>query len=83
MDFHGDTEIGVWQAYYEGLRRMSVAERWNRMIASNQRARETMAAGVRLRHPDYDDRQVKLAVARLAWGEEVFRRFFPDENVQP
>ncbi len=37
-----------------------------------------MAEGVRKRHPDYDDRQVRLAVIRLMLPEELFLKAYPD-----
>jgi hypothetical protein len=45
--------------------------------------RELLATGVRMRHPDYDSRQVRLAATRLAIGEQLFRAAFPDQDVRP
>ena len=43
--------------------------------------RRTVEAGVHMRHPEYDDSQIKLAVIRLTVGEVVYRRLFPDVRV--
>lgn len=37
-----------------------------------------MRAGIRMRHPDYEDQQVEMALARLLWGDELFRKAKPD-----
>ena len=37
--------------------------------------------GIRMRHPDYSDRQVFLARARLNLGETLYRDVYPSEPV--
>lgn len=41
-------------------------------------ARQVMRAGIRMRHPDYGDEQVEMALARLLWGDDLYRRARPD-----
>ena len=41
------------------------------------------AAGVRLRHPEFTEEQVKFAVIRLRLGEELFRKAFPGVELPP
>ena len=45
--------------------------------------RSLTETGVRMRHPEYDGRQVRLAAIRLAIGEKLFRAAFPGEDVWP
>ena len=45
--------------------------------------RELAAEGVRSRHPEYDEANVRLAVLRLTLGEPLFARVFPSADVQP
>jgi len=40
-------------------------------------SRNLLAAGVRKRHPAYDDEQVRYAVIRLTLGEEWFLKVYP------
>ena len=40
-------------------------------------------AGVRLRHPDYSDDEVRLAGIRIRIGEELFRAVYPNTKVEP
>jgi hypothetical protein len=47
-------------------------------------ARDLAAAGIRHRHPEYDDARVRLAYARLVFGDELTRAAWPDaELVDP
>jgi hypothetical protein len=38
-------------------------------------------AGIRSRHPGYDDAQVKLALARLISSDDLARRVWPDREL--
>ena len=44
--------------------------------------RKTVEAGVRHRHPDYDEETVKRAVLLLTLGQSLFREVFGDVEVQ-
>ena len=37
-------------------------------------------AGIRHRHPDYDEEQVRLALIRTMLGDELFNRFYGDRQ---
>ena len=39
--------------------------------------------GIRLRHPEYSQAEITLALIRLTAGEELFRRVAPDATVVP
>ncbi len=41
-------------------------------------SRQMMRAGIRARHPDYDDARVEMALARLLWGDELYRLARPE-----
>lgn len=36
-----------------------------------------MRAGIRLRHPDYTAEHVEMALARLLWGDDLYRKARP------
>jgi len=36
-----------------------------------------------MRHPDYTEEQVRMAVTRLMVGEEAFQRLLPWNQIQP
>jgi hypothetical protein len=49
----------------------------------NRSVRSISEAGVRRRHPDYDDRRVRLAAIKLAIGADLFKLVYPGEDVEP
>ena len=55
----------------EGSARVAIVFRLNRLV------REAALAGIRRRHPDYDDDQVSLAWRRLVLGDALMREAFP------
>ena len=42
-----------------------------------------IVAGIRCRHPDYTDEQLRQATIRVKFGEALFREIYPDSDVQP
>ena len=42
-------------------------------------AREIVAAGVKNRHPDYSNHQVRMASFRVFLGDEIVRQIWGDE----
>ncbi|HUW19484.1 MAG TPA: hypothetical protein VMW16_09290 [Sedimentisphaerales bacterium] len=40
--------------------------------------RSIVEAGVRLRHPDYDEQKIKREAVRLMSGDQLFRQVFCD-----
>jgi hypothetical protein len=78
-----DTTLEAARIQHGIHRRMPPEQRLRQAFAMSEVARELSAAGVRARHPDYTERQVKLAVIRLMLGKELFRRVYPGEDVVP
>jgi hypothetical protein len=58
-----------------GRQRTAVAFRLNAL------ARETAMAGIRARHPGYDEEQVRFALHRLILGDEVTRAAWPGRGL--
>ena len=73
-----DTSVEATRVQYAALRRMGVSGRMELMFKLSGDLREIVASGVRSRHREYSERQVQLAVLRLAWGDELFRRVYGD-----
>lgn len=53
-----------------GLRRMTPAQKLARLVALNRSVEQLARAGIRLRHPDATEREVKLLLARM-WLDEA------------
>ena len=71
-----DTTPEAAQVQLEIFRRMPAARRLELAFQMSNALRGLVAEGVRSRHPEYGDQQVRLAVARLTLGEELFRRVY-------
>jgi hypothetical protein len=72
-----DTSPDADAVQLEACRRMGGSGRAQVMFRLNEMARRTTEAGIRRRHPEYDDDQVLLALARLLHGDELVRRAWP------
>jgi len=78
-----DTSREAATVYYEVLRSMRPEERLRRALDLSDQARAVLEAGIRHRHPEYDDRSVHLAAVRLSLGKRLFREAFSDREVEP
>jgi hypothetical protein len=65
----------------EAFRRMGGPARAETMFRLTRMARGASEAGIRSRHPEYDDAQVRLALARLIYGDDLVRRAWPDREL--
>ena len=79
-----DTAADAHDVQREAYRRLGGAERVAILFRLNALVRETAMAGIRSRHPAYNDTQVHLALRRLVFGDELVRKAWPDrELVEP
>jgi len=76
-----DTTPDAHAAQTEAYRRMGGKQRTAVMFRLNQMAREAAAAGIRSRHPEYSDEQVRHALFRLMLGDELARAVWPDRKL--
>ncbi len=72
-----DTSADADAVQMEAYRRMGGTARSEIASRLTTMARETAAAGIRRRHPEYDDASVKLALARLLYGDELVAKAWP------
>jgi hypothetical protein len=77
-----DTTREAARVYYAALRAMRPEERLRLGLELSDRARALLEAGVRQRHPQYDDRAVRLAATRLSLGRRLFREAFSDQEIE-
>lgn len=78
-----DTTLEAYRVQIEVLRRLGPQGRLRMMAALNRGLRRTIEAGIRRRHPDYNDQQVKLARIKLTVGQEVFNNLLPEVEIEP
>ena len=79
MAIAADTSHDADAAQLDAYRRMGGAERLAVMFRLTRMAREAAEAGIRSRHPDYDDARVRQALARLLYGDDLVRLAWSDQ----
>lgn len=67
----------------EGIAKLPPEQCLEQAFDLSEMVEELAAAGVRQRHPEYNEDEVVRAVRRLFVGEEPHRRFFPEDGIQP
>ena len=59
------------------LRAMSMERRFQLLDELCEAARSTSMAGIRARHPTYSDQEVRWALWRMIYGDDLFGRAWP------
>lgn len=77
-----DTPLEVTRYQYDVLEKLGPAGRAQLAMRLSDSLRRFVEAGVRMRHPEYSNRQVQLAGLRLAWGDALFRKVYPDVDIK-
>ena len=78
-----DTTREAFWVQIDALRRLGVEGRAKLTFELCDNLRRILADGVRSRHPDYDENQVRLAVIRLRLGDTLYRKVYPKTEVMP
>jgi hypothetical protein len=73
-----DTSPEAWKVYVDLLRKMPASKKLDRVCEMWAFGRALAIAGMRQRHPNADDREVFLRVARQSLGDELFRKVYGD-----
>ncbi len=73
-----DTSEAADEVQLEIYRRMEPSERLQVGLDLTELSRNLLAEGIRLRHPEYGDEQVRLATIRAWLGAELFALAYPD-----
>ena len=81
MPIAHDTSKDADAVQLDAYRRMGGAGRAQVMFRLTDLARRTSEAGIRSRHPEYDDGQVLLALARLLHGDEIVQCAWPGRTL--
>ncbi len=65
------------------LRGLGISGRAEMAFDLSDGLRATVEAGIRHRHPEYSDDEVRLALQRLTLGEELFQEVHPGVGIRP
>ena len=77
-----DTDRRAHEVQMAINRRMTGAQRSALALDLSEGVRETARAGIRSRHPDYDELDVERALRRLLYGDELVRKAWPREPLR-
>lgn len=71
-----DTDPEAWERLVERTRALGPAGRARRTAELNASVRAAALAGIRLRHPEADEREQRLYLAALLLGDDLVKRAF-------
>jgi hypothetical protein len=72
-----DTNPDAEKVQIEIFRRMEPQKRLQAAALLSETCRTLLAEGIRKRHPNYDEEQIRLAVIRCLLPEDLFLRAYP------
>lgn len=72
-----DTSIDAERTQLQVVRSMRPERRLHLGLELTKTCRRLMVEGVRIRHPEYDGREIMLAVFRLELGDRLFLAAYP------
>lgn len=78
-----DTSSEAAAVQAEAFRRAGPEGRLRMALEMSEEMASVVEAGVRLRHPEYSDDEVRLAGIRIRLGDELFMAVYPDAKVEP
>jgi len=61
------------------LRKLGPERRLQMALELSDTVRAVAEAGIRHRHPEYDELEVRSALIRMVLGERLFRRYYGDQ----
>jgi hypothetical protein len=76
--FPRDTSIDAIRVQHQALRKLGIAGRAAMTFQLGDNLRSLSESGVRLHHPEYDERQVRAATATRTLGRELSRQIGED-----
>jgi hypothetical protein len=76
-----DTTEEADRIQFEIYGRMSVDQKLRQVFASAEAVRSSFEAGIRKHHPEYTERDARLARIRWELGDELFRKVYPNERL--
>jgi len=81
-NIYKDTTPEALRVHFSILRNLGQEGRANMAIELSDGLRATIEAGIRQRHPEYDDNKVRLAIFCLTLGDKLFSQCYPDIKVK-
>ena len=76
-----DTTIEAMKRQVEILRKVTPKRRMEMAFELSDFLRSIVQAGVKERHPDYNEQQIEKEVLRLMIGESLFKQIYPNTGI--
>ena len=73
-----DTAPEAYDVQIEVYRRMTPTQRFEIAVQLSEQVNEMAADGIRSRHPEYSEDEVRWALHRLRLGDDLFLQVWPD-----
>ena len=77
-----DTTLEAARKEFEILRRLGPEVRARMAIEMSDGLRRLVEAGIRQRHPDFNQKRIKLEVLRLMIGDKLYRQMILEMGTQ-
>ena len=75
-----DTTLKAEWAQIDIFRRMKPEQRLKMAIELSETTRKLTEEGIKARHPEYSDDEVRLAIIKILLGDELFRLIYPHKK---
>jgi len=72
-----DTSPEIERMQIEKLRRMTPEKRLKLALQLIETEKKLLMEGIKKRHPEYKEKEIKLALIRILLGEELFEKVYP------
>ena len=76
-----DTSPEADELQFKIIREMLPEKRLRLLFDFIESGRRLLEEGIRYRHPEYTDEDVRLASIRARLGDELFKRVYPNANL--
>lgn len=77
--YERDTQANAQAVQIAALRRLGPAKRASIAASMSEDARRIVIDGIKRRHPEYSEREARLALFQQLWGAEAFQRIWGRE----
>jgi hypothetical protein len=77
-----DTTLEAAKKEFEILRRLGPEVRAGMALEMSDGLRRIVEAGIRHRHPDFDEKKVEMEVLRLMVGDKLYRQMLKEKGTR-
>lgn len=77
-----DTTVDAAVKQFEILRQLGIEARAEMTFQLSDNLHQTVEAGVRYHHPDFDEKKVRLEVLRLMIGDKLYQQILKEAGKQ-